>query len=223
MRRAVAAAFTSSIVCSIAALFMACSSSSAGPAVDEPGETGAAETGAVATPEADTPDAPLPYPLDQVCKEVVDDDACRKCGKERCCNTRDALFATDGGADLVACLAPKTCGEACSAACIARFPQQVRTVVFDHLGCFNHGCMACDPEEPPTTCAVCLAAKCTLDDVACDLSPDCYLLSACTKPCEGSKACVTACGDKYPSAVPLRNSLVLCANNRCANECGETL
>ena len=219
MRRAAAATLSSSLACCLAAVFMACSSSSARSVVDDPAETGAAETGAVATPEAGAPDAPLPYPLDQVCKQVEDDDACRKCGKERCCNTRDALFATDGGADLVACLAPQSCGEACSADCLARYPQQVR-VVFDHLGCFNHSCMACDPELPPAPCSVCLAEKCALDDLACDLSPDCYLLSACTKPCDGNKACVTACADKYPAAVPTRNNLVVCSNNRCANECG---
>ena len=214
MRRAFFVALaTCAAACGLGAL--ACSSSSSSsPVVETAPEAGVAETGLV---EAGAPDA-LPFPLAQVCKPVDDADQCRKCAKERCCDTRDAIFATDAGNDLVSCNGVAGCGETCTDACFKRYPDQVRPYL-DHLACLVHHCQP-DCAAPVDPCAACMEEKCTLENLACNLSPACVLATSCGAACpRGDETCLKACGARYPETAQLTADRVICGTNRCPDEC----
>jgi hypothetical protein len=217
MRSAVAVAFASSLACAAAGLILACSSSSAGSVVDDPSETSVTESGAVSLGDAGADDTPFPF--NQVCQAVESSDVCGKCGKERCCTTRDAIFATDAGGELVDCIAVDSgCNEACMTDCFARYPQQVRPYL-DHFACMSHECLT-ECASPVNTCSRCLDEQCTLDNLACNLSSSCFLSTACGAACPtADEACLSACAARYPDAARLQTNLVVCGTNRCKSEC----
>jgi hypothetical protein len=213
MRPATFVTLTAGLALAFGAAGIACSSSGSSP----PPDGAVVEAGPVAMPDAGAPDV-QPYPFNQVCKPVDDADVCRKCAIERCCETRDAIFATDAGGELVSCNAVSGCGEACQSACFGRFPAQVKPYL-DHLGCMAHRCIN-ECAGPVSACSACLDTNCTLDGLACNVSAECFLLTSCSAACAtGDQTCLKACAARHPDAVQLQANLDVCGKNRCPTEC----
>jgi len=213
MRSVAFVAVTACFAFALGAAGLACGSSSSSPTPDAAVD----EAGPVPMPDAGAPDAD-PYPFNQVCKSVEEADLCRKCAVERCCDTREAIFATDAGGELVSCNAVAGCGEACSAACFGRFPPQVKPYL-DHFTCMAHRCLN-ECASPVSACSACIDANCALDGLACNMSADCYLLSSCSAACpRGEQTCLEGCAARYPAAAQLQTNLVVCGRNRCPSEC----
>lgn len=190
---------------------IACSSSRTGST-----ETDAGYDAADAADAADAR-ASLPYPLDQVCAPATDPslDACARCARESCCDTRARLL-TDAGNALIDCLQVPSCGSDCQAACFDQAPGETRPFL-EHFSCLSHRCETCGATRD--ACATCMEARCLRETIACDLSRDCFVVAACVAACKGADACVAACNKRYPAAGPLNGALLVCASNLCAREC----
>lgn len=179
----------------------------------------------VAQDAPDVPDAldaapPPPYPLGQVCPASTDPslDACAKCSRESCCDTRLPLLS-DAGDALVDCLQKPSCGADCQDACFKAAPAHTAPFL-EHYACLAHRCPAqCAADVVPTPCSTCTEKKCLRESVACDLTKDCFVFSTCVNACNKAAACVKDCETKYPAARPLTGTLVVCISNLCSPEC----
>lgn len=196
---------------------------------DEPANTGSPDSGSeTADARVESTDAgagaeatdALPYPLNQTCAPSdLQYDECGKCAREKCCNTRDAILGNDAGAGLVACTQETGCdaSEECMTACFAKFPDQVDAYLA-HLTCLGHACGdTCGGNR--NTCGQCIEKNCLLPSVACDMSKDCFLLTACGSACNDSESCLQTCLDRYAAASKLQTDLTVCGGNRCTTEC----
>jgi len=188
-----------------------------------PGDAGADAT--VGRPDGGTDAAadaapPRPYPLTQTCPPSDHPDECPRCNRDRCCESREAILATDAGNELVDCMIEAgTCAstEPCYTGCFAQQPGQV-DLYLAQFACLAHNCPSCATADP---CAACMRERCEPEGTACDLSRECFLLQSCGAACpSGSQPCIEACLTKYEPARALQSALVVCAMNRCSDVCG---
>jgi hypothetical protein len=204
--------------CSAVGVIAACTTESA-PAITTvdaavPDEPDAADAGVVdAAPDA-------LFPLGQVCPPFASNEACDKCIQESCCETRSALFGRDAGAALVACTqSPEfVYGEDGLRDCFDRSPDAVNDYLA-HLACASHRCEAAC-ENTPNECGACGNERCLPQNIACELSRDCFLAQQCGAACDvGSEPCIRGCVDKYDGGAAVMNELIVCTLNSCATEC----
>jgi len=198
----------------------ACSSHGSEPSPQAEGGADAAD----APDAADAGDAAsaLPYPLDQVCSPTSPADAsvCRQCQYQRCCDSRARLFATDAGTALVSCIAQSGCNSDCISGCLADAPGE-NAHYLENYACVVNRCPTECSDQPdrPDTCVLCTESQCPQDSLACSLSRDCFLFQTCEAECLKDASCFSTCAARYPAGEKLRSRGLLCAMNRCAQEC----
>jgi hypothetical protein len=164
----------------------------------------------------------LPPLLRQVCEPATDEDACRLCQKERCCETRSACL------DSGECDAYRACREACqgqpgcSVDCADAHPEGDQLLA-EHGICMGFLCGApseCGaPEGDP--CLDCWHTRCGDELYACNISPECSHAIACAVACREG-ACRESCATPDPEGVARQDAFLDCATTRCISECSGT-
>jgi hypothetical protein len=176
-------------------------------------------------------DAGKPFPLNQVCAPVnlrgdggtdAGDDglACDECSQGNCCDSRKALLAFPDAQDLASCLAPASCGAACSARCFAKYPGPGQALM-NHGACKTYQCNdICNAPRAPkeSACFACYTQNCFAESLACDLDRDCYVQTACAAPCKDTK-CWDACLANFPAGGEVYTRFLTCTQTRCQTEC----
>jgi len=192
----------------------ACSSPGSEPSPQAEGGVDAADA-----PDAADAASALPYPLDQVCSPTSPADAsvCRRCQDQRCCDSRARLFATDAGAALASCIGQSGCNTDCFSGCFADAPGE-NAHYLEHYACVLNRCPT-ECGDQPDSCVLCIESQCPQDSLACNLSRDCFLFETCAAECLQDASCFSTCAARYPAGEKLRTRVLLCATNRCAQQC----
>lgn len=200
------------------ATVLACSKTESSVAVDA-GKEPSTDAGTDAGSDAST----LPYPLTQTCAEPTDaGNACSSCNQTHCCQSREKILPTSVD-PLIACM--ELCStdagtkpqDDCQKRCLDGNPNQ--GIFLDQFACLTQHCSV-DCGGGGNPCTSCMTAKCPLETLACNTTPDCFYMSSCAAACDrGDAVCTEACYKKHAAAKKAIDDQTLCAQARCASEC----